>query len=178
MDFAQEQLEQQVFRFEYGESFLKAISLFACEHQNENRHAFKCAWGEWLRCNEMLVSIETQSLQMAGFGGNIIDRMYHSARYYFRKKSCKKTEEETRCDPRKNEELEKKKLKTYNRVDKCVLLVIDSHLSKTDRLKPSIAFQSFIEDDLSSSIVATMDTMDMEALKKTYKNRFYKHHRK
>jgi hypothetical protein len=144
---------------------------FSKIHQYDHRKDFKEAWQLWIEENDDIVSDEVRVLSNTGYDGDILDKMFKSARYYFRKKSTEKKE------PMKR--------RKYCGLSKSVLDAMDNHISSNitnDDYKPSTGFESFcmstrelLKDEVSRLI--TLGFMDsdetQEKLKKTYKNRYF-----
>jgi len=79
-----------IFRFKFSDCFVNELYKFSKIHQYDHRKDFKSAWDTWLEENEELVNEETQRLSRLGYDGDAEDKMFKSARYYFRKKSTEK----------------------------------------------------------------------------------------
>jgi hypothetical protein len=115
--------------------------------------------------------MELRRLKELGYEGDIIDKMFKSCRYYFRKKSTEKKEPTKR--------------RIYVGMQKEMLEAMDDHI-KTNigigNFKPSIGFDEFCKEniDLLKEEVAALcragmtDPVDIKAkIKKTYKNRYF-----
>lgn len=83
-------LAPSIYRFKFTEEFMKDMWIFSKIHQYDHRKDFKEAWVLWLKDNEEIVSQEIVRLQDLRYEGDILDKMFKSARYYFRKKSTEK----------------------------------------------------------------------------------------
>ena len=102
-----------------------------------------------------------------GYTGDIADKMYKSARYYYNNKSTV---------PKSP-----KKRRKYIRLDSTILSLMDDHIGES-RGKPSSLFQIFIEknkDKLASLKVDLLEqgvkNEDFDAkIKKTFKNRHFR----
>jgi hypothetical protein len=118
-----------------------------------------------------LLDIEVRRLTNVGYSGDIIDKMYKSARYYFRKKNPEKKEPKKRCE--------------YISISRDLLILMDDHIKtslKDSEYKPSDGFLDFCKmnkDNLKEeiSILLKQGIKDSEEIKnkikKTYKNRYF-----
>ena len=79
-----------IYRFKFSEDFVEELYKFSKIHQYEERKHFKESWEIWVEENKDLVDYEINRLKKIGYDGDIIDKMYKSARYYFRKKGTEK----------------------------------------------------------------------------------------
>lgn len=77
---------QQVYRHLLATDVTEHVTAFAKLHRFDDRHSFKAAWERWCDTNAQLIRDEQQRLEAIGYTGNVADKMYISARYYFRKK--------------------------------------------------------------------------------------------
>jgi len=179
----------QTFRFNFANSVMEDLTVFSKVHQHDSRIDFKDAWKVWLDQNKVLVENETTRLAEAGFSGNVVDKMFKSVRYYFRKKSMNPSTQPSR--------------KPYEGIHTPILLTmdeqihtqIDNHIldgniegDRISSISPAEAFILFC-DDYQRNIVDAMradlqivngstvsrDTVSTytNRLRKTYKNRFY-----
>ena len=160
-----------IFRFKFTEEFMEDLYKFAKIHQYDHRKDFKEAWNIWTEENEDLVQEETDRLHNLGYDGDILDKMFKSARYYFRKKSPVKVEPKQR--------------RQYISVSHELLEAMDAHIRTNIGLKdyqPKKGFVNFYEAN-NTLILQTFRSFcqqnikDIEfiqtKLKKTYKNRYF-----
>lgn len=160
-----------IFRFKFSDEFITELSQFSKIHQFDDRHAFKDAWNTWVEDNEELVNIETRNLINNGYDGDVLDKMFKSARYYFRKKSTEKKAPVTR--------------RTYINVDKQLLDTMDEHIMDNiddEDYQPKNGFADFCQNNLEllKEVVNQIcqsgikDAREIEdKIKKTYKNRYF-----
>ncbi len=160
-----------IFRFKFREDFMNNLSYFSKIHQYDSRSDFKKYWQEWLKENEELVDSEVRYLENTGYRGDVIDKMFKSARYYFRKKGTEKKEPKER--------------RNYISISKRVLEIMDNHIHsniKDVEFKPSTGFDQFcannvdilrneIQDLRKSGLCESKEIQDK--FKKTYKNRYF-----
>ena len=79
-----------IYRYKFTNEFTEELFKFSKIHQYDHRKDFKEAWEIWMDKNEELIDGEVRRLTNLGYDGDIIDKMFKSARYYFRKKSTEK----------------------------------------------------------------------------------------
>jgi len=160
-----------IFRYKFTEDFMKELYIFSKIHQYDERKDFKDAWKLWSDEKEGILKIETQRLVDLGYKGDILDKMFKSARYYFRKKSTVKVEPKQR--------------RAYISINNDLLGSMDRHITnniyRTD-YQPKSGFIEFCydnEDIIKASIVAICDKgvnnvkLIEDKIKKTYKNRYF-----
>lgn len=164
-------LPSTIFRFKFTENFMEELSDFSKIHQYDHRKDFKEAWVNWTQENEDLVAKEVQRLLMLGYPNEediVDDKMFKSARYYFRKKSAVKAEPKQR--------------RQYIGIDHEILETMDRHITNNihnDDYKPKTAFVMFCKEneDVLKQTIARLSISDAELIqdkiKKTYKNRYF-----
>jgi hypothetical protein len=170
-DNSNKKINAQIFRFKFTEEFMEELYKFSKIHQYDDRKDFKEAWTNWVDENEELIQEETDRLHNLGYDGDILDKMFKSARYYFRKKSPVK--------------VEPKKRRQYISVSHELLEAMDTHIRTNIGLpeyQPKTGFVNFYEAN-NSLILQTFrslcqqDIKDIEfiqtKLKKTYKIRYF-----
>ncbi len=162
-----------IYRFKFTEDFMKDLYQFSKIHQYDERTDFKKAWKIWIEDNQEVIDNETLRLNNLGYPkeGDIMDKMFKSARYYFRKKSTVKKEPAQR--------------RKYISVDRDLLIAMDQHIENNiynDDYQPKTGFISFCKENetiLKESItkIFEQDVKDFELIqdkiKKTYKNRYF-----
>lgn len=160
-----------IYRYKFTDDFTAELFTFSKVHQYDHRKDFKDAWNIWLEDNDDIVNDEIRRLINLGYDGNILDKMFKSARYYFRKKG---TEKKAPVERRQ-----------YIGVQKDLLDAMDNHImSKINRndCKPSESFDDFCKNNITilqeeiSILVKngiTNTTEIHQKIKKTYKNRYF-----
>ena len=155
---------ETIYRFKFSEEFLPNLVEFSTIHQHDKPNDFKDAFDEWKDENRCIITKESIRLENIGYDGDIFDKMYKSARYYFKNKETEKT---------------KKKRRDYIRQDKDFINMIDRHLADIV-LKPSLAFDDFktnnseIYENECTRIGEFLDKKQtLNKIKKTYKNRYF-----
>ena len=84
----------QIFRFKFNQDTINILTYFAKLHQYDSRNDYKEAWKVWYKSNNDILQKEADRITELGYTGNIEDKMYKAARYYFRKKKTYETGEE------------------------------------------------------------------------------------
>jgi len=160
-----------IFRFKFTDDFTRELYKFSKIHQYDHRKDFKEAWNVWIEENKDLVEEESSRLTDLGYEGDILDKMFKSARYYFRKKSSEKKVPKDR--------------RVYVGVQKDLLECMDEHIMRNindKEYKPSTGFLEFCKQNVdtlkeevnnlcNSGITNTLEIK--EKIKKTYKNRYF-----
>ena len=159
-----------IYRFKFTQSFMDELYKFSKIHQYDDRKSFKEAWENWTEEEEELIETEISRLNKLGYEGDILDKMFKSARYYFRKKGTSKPEPKER--------------RKYVGVHKDLLDAMDAHILNGRNLpdyKPSEGFVDFcktntedLKEEIASLLENDMDSSEiMNKIKKTYKNRYF-----
>jgi stress-induced morphogen len=160
-----------IYRYKFTVDFTDELFKFSKIHQYDDRKSFKEAWNIWIEENDDIINQEYKRLKEAGYDGDILDKMFKSARYYFRKKSTEKKEPSKR--------------RIYVGSQKDLLEAMDQHIKSnivSGDFKPSQGFNEFCKehtDILKQSIVLLYsagfkDENEIETkIKKTYKNRYF-----
>ena len=160
-----------IFRYKFSDNFTRDLFVFSKIHQYDPRKEFKEAWKKWIEENEDIVNEETLRLKSLGYDGNVLEKMFKSARYYFRKKGTEKKAPTKRRD--------------YIGVQKNLLEVMDKHIRLgiyNEDYKPSDGFDDFCKKNTDVlkeevSILCKNGLTDpneiKNKIKKTYKNRYF-----
>jgi len=190
-------VELQTNRYTYNPEVVIHLSNFAKIHEYDDRKDFKEAWQKWIDDPEInkIIMDEVTRLQTNGQMGDVLDRMYKSARYYYRKK--KETTPNQQIEPRKEYEgLPRPILKS---IDDHIYAEINNNIILSDKvtgmLRSNIsAANSFtnycrLHSDVIKDLLPKKEVENVtyrannlrdeikvvtDKLKKTYKNRFYK----
>jgi hypothetical protein len=85
----EQELRVQTYRFIFSNEFTEELTRFAKVHQYDERKQFKEAWLTWINEETInpLINEEAKRLRNSGFDGDVLVKMFKSARYYFRNKS-------------------------------------------------------------------------------------------
>jgi len=161
-----------IYRYKFTQEFMDELHKFSKIHQYDDRKTFKEAWNTWIEENSNLIQNELERLTNLNYDGDILDKMFKSARYYFRKKSVKRPEPKDR--------------RQYLSVQKDLLDAMDVHISKKMKesdYKPSDGFADFcnthldlLRDEVTRLVVEhNLNDVSLvkDKIKKTYKNRYF-----
>jgi hypothetical protein len=165
-------LNANIYRYKFTQEVMDELHKFSKIHQYDDRNSFKDAWNVWLEENDELVQDEVERLTNLNYEGDILDKMFKSARYYFKKKGTSKTEPKNR--------------RQYLSVQKDLLDAMDEHILKKKSepdYKPSDGFSDFCNthlDLLKEEVVRLVVEHQIndvnvikDKIKKTYKNRYF-----
>lgn len=164
-----EQIHLQQHHFNYSDNFAEMLANFAALHLEDKSKDFKASWKTWTANHTAEIKTETEKMKGDGYLGDVAEKMYFSARYYYRKKAIR---ERTAAPDISNQEA-KSPRKKYEAIDKSVLVQMNDHIIlqfrlNTDgsKLTPSKAFANYCKKH---------DIKDDDAkLKKTYKNVYWR----
>jgi len=163
-----------IYRYKFSERINELLLTFSKIHQYDDRKTFKEAWEIWSEDNKETLDCEIERLKEINYEGDIINKMFKSARYYFRKKTIEKKEP--------------KKRRNYIGAQKEFLDTMDKHISiniiNNSHFKPSDGFNEFCLEtsnkELLNEEIKRLQTMDIKdvneiknKIKKTYKNRYF-----
>jgi hypothetical protein len=176
-----------IFRYSMSHIMTEEVFAFSKTHQFDDRHQFKESWEKWI-IQEDIRQIFDQEIELMcekGYKGDIITKIFKSARYYYRKRESLEIQPET--SPRKE----------YSRLSKTFLQSIDSFIedqanSQEKKTKKSAApaniFNEYCiqnQDILRMEIASIVSNYNKinnepidayeieEKIKKTFKNREY-----
>ena len=81
-------LKLQTNRYKFSKEIINLLEDFAKHHQYEGSKDYKESWTNWIKEEEIAHELneEQSRLVKEGITGNVIDRLYKSSRYYYRKK--------------------------------------------------------------------------------------------
>ena len=158
--------------FDYSDEFAKSLAEFANAHLEDTSKTFKAAWSLWRTENIDMITNEVRRMESAGYSGSVEDKMYFSARYYYRKKAIRNAQAKT--------DEEKPLRKKYESTDSEILTQMNEHIlsqiyciigkneiqCEIRELTPSKSFLHYC----SQHGVSTEDAR----LKKNYKNLFWR----
>lgn len=162
-----------IFRYKFSENVLAIIGEFTNTHKYDEPAQFREEWDLFVIENKEQLDRERNRLTLLGYNGNVDEKMYKSARYYFKNKSTAQKEH--------------KKRRKYVTIDKAFLADMDKHITEVafvEDLKPAHAYNNFISNDKYSG---KMDNIIQDILEdhyleevviekkicKTYKNRYF-----
>ena len=141
---------EKIYRFKFSNEIVEMLDLFSKLHKYVGQKEYKEKWDEWLIDNKETIDKEVERLLGLGYEGNVKDKMYKSARYYFRKKSDEKKE------PAKRRE--------YKAVDREMIDTMDTHIQRNignDDYSPANGFEDF------SKLYEELVKIEIDNFKKT-----------
>ena len=160
-----------IYRYKFTDNFTEELYRFSKIHEYDDKNDFKDAWKIWTEDNNDIICEEVRRVTNLGYKGDVISKMFKSARYYFRKKTTEKKEPIVR--------------RNYIGIKKEILDSMDKHIQtniiKND-YKPANAFHSYCNENtelLKEEIKRLLklglnDHIDIkDKIKKTYKNRYF-----
>lgn len=162
----EQDVPMNIFRYKLTDPTIETIYRFAKVHQYDSRENFKEAWLKWIDDHSDMVEEETRRLNNLGYHGDVLQKMFKSARYYFRNKSTDKKEPVRR--------------RGYITCSKKILFAIEKHIQECIRsgLKPSDSFEDFCQLNahlIQEELKCFRERCDLtQKLKKTYKNRYFR----
>jgi len=160
--------DKVIFRYKFSQTFMDNLYEFSKIHEHDDRSTYKENWEIWLQENDELVKNEINILQKTGYEGNILNKMFKSSRYYFRKK--------------KTEKKEPKQRRIYVGVSQELLDCMDQYIENFITIKPATSFIDFCKENanLLQEEVSRLckkgykDSHEiLMKVKKTYKNRYF-----
>ena len=171
MDAASEVSNTQVYRFKFTPEIMGMLTQFAKLHRFDDRKTYKEAWEAWTIENQEALEDEERRLRELKYEGDINDKMYKAARYYFRKKTTNKKEPKNR--------------RQYISVSGELLDAMDEHIetnSRKDDYTPASGYDSFCQETVDLLKIEIKNICEdsnisgkelADKIKKTYKNRYF-----
>jgi hypothetical protein len=161
------EMSASIYRYNFSKDFMEELYEFSKIHQYDHRKDFKEAWLKWQDENTDAIEAESRRLVELDYTGDILDKMFKSARYYFRKKNVVKAEPKER--------------KCYVTVEKKMLDAMNRYITEHSDEKPSESFVCFCEnhkdelrEEVSHLLKNKMEKDEIiNKIKKTYKNRYF-----
>tara|TARA_X000000368_G_scaffold338332_1_gene276296 strand:- start:1525 stop:2061 length:537 start_codon:yes stop_codon:yes gene_type:complete len=166
-------MSQTTYRFKFNKELLDSIKEFSKLHSNDNCDDFLDAFHLWKRVNNEIISLEEKRILDLGFNGNIEEKIYKSARYYFKNK--------------KNTTYKlNKQLKTnYIPRNPVFFKMMETYINKNP-IKASLLYKEFINEtdthilsEINTEIVRLKtfelnQTECLQKIKKMFNNAYYK----
>ena len=166
-------IDPTTYRFKFCTELTTALAEFAKEYSSVSRKDFQKAWTNFMDQYKDIVDSEQSRLEQLGYRGCPVDKMYKSARYYFRGKSTARGEKQTATQRKK-----------YTPIDKNLLALISQHIADNvhdSDFSPASGFNDFcalqkkaIETAVQMLLDNGAEGRDIPArIKKAYKNRYF-----
>ena len=167
----------KTYRYKFSKDFLVNLKEFSRIHKFDEPQVFKDSWEEWCKTNKTIIDQESNKLKKDGYQGDVLVKMYKSARYYFKNKT--------------NEKKQAKKRRQYIGLEPDFRDAIDEHIEEIamrQELKPQDGFINFMDNTKYSEIIR-LEKLRLESydftkeeinakFKKTYKNRYFTNQKK
>ena len=162
-----------IYRYKFADNIVQLLTEFGKTHQFDTKKVYKESWNDFINNNNEVLEREVRRLNNLGYQGDCYDKMYKSARYYFRKKSLTKKEP--------------KKRRKYIACDRDVLDAMDDHINNGIKnsgteFKPSEGYDDFVTSHQQIVLEEVSRMIDngfcekqaiIKKIKKTYKNRYF-----
>lgn len=175
--------EKKIYRYKFSTEFVFALMEFARMNIMLNSENFKKSWVCWSKINAEMIALEKQRLVDLGYNKSVEDKMYNSARYYFRSKYKNGYNDDM---VKKGSKQNRRKYIPLNREFlKNIEMHINGLLSNDGNIQPKKAYEDFIKNhknlqdkeyerirDLELEDTLSEDELALK-VKKTYKNKFY-----
>ena len=123
-------MSSHIYRYKFSSEFTNKLLAFIDIHRFDSVPIFKDEWHKWCAGNDELVQRENMRLVELGYTGDIADKMYKIARYYYKNKPT------VTKSP--------KKRRKYVRLRGDILALMDEHVGGNCE-KPSVSCQLFME---------------------------------
>jgi hypothetical protein len=180
------QIKLKTYRYTYSNEFIKELEYFSKIHKYDDRKTFKEEWNKWINEENIkhLIEMEKQQFINNSYEGDIMDKIFKSARYYFRKK--KENVKEEKRETNEKEEftgLSKKMIQLMNDHINMIIIKNIDQTKNISKINPSKAYTDFCNThviEITDEIFILKDKILLRAeeinlkFKKSYKNKFYK----
>ena len=161
------------YRFKFSKGFLEILKEFTRIHKFDDAKVFKEKFEEWKEENIEVINRETSYMINMGYEGDVVNKMYKSARYYFKNKSTEKTK------PKKRRQYIGIDVTLKDKMDE----FIQEKINKKEVCKPAEAYTEFVEMEENTLLLSTEkqrligfgleDEAVTKKFKKTFKNRYF-----
>ena len=164
----------KTFHFNMLPETIEAIDYFATLHKHDERKTFKEEWEKWIQIPDIaaLIEIEIARLKKEGYFGNVLEKLFHSARYYYRKKP----QVDVADPPKKRKKYESIGTDILEKMDEHILKLVKENIVDVMRIEDKTLLYSNISP--CNAFLLFLKTIEIEdemipKYKKTYKNRFF-----
>ena len=180
----QQNITLKTYRYVFSSEITEQLSVFAKVHQYDHRKDFKEEWEKWIKEEniEPLINDEIKRIKNLGFEGDPMEKMFKSARYYYRNKTNQQNAKQE----------ETKQRKQYETISRDIQQKMDEHINHQIRtnaengiskISPAESFDDYIQQNKSdildelrntNTIITKSECQNLiNKYKKSYKNRFY-----
>jgi hypothetical protein len=159
-----------IYRYNLSPEIVSKILYFSKLHEFEERKDYVENWKLWCEENTLEIQEEEQRLLDLGYTGDVLNKMFKSSRYYFRKKTLIKVEPKQRGQY----------IYLYNDLLEKMDEYIMNNISFS--IKPQDMYIQFCELNsqlIQESIVELIEKNNFQRedidfkIKKTFKNRYF-----
>jgi len=159
-------IEIPTFHYSNSESCVKIIAEFSAKHREDKNRDFKAAWKLWVQTPgvQILFSEESNRLKESGYTGDVMEKLYFSARYYYRKKAISS---ETPAAAPVKEKTRKPNESTDSNILEQMNQDILAQMRLNNKIRPADAFEKY------KQTAPDFDEDNEAKFKKIYKNRFF-----
>lgn len=181
-------MDYKKYRFDFTEKVKLMLADFANMNKNATRKEFKEAWSNWLSHTTIksLLDSEQTRMKSEGFEGDVLDKMFKSARYYHKKRDTVENPVQNNIGGKHQNRFSREfliEMDEYIRVQIADMKnVIYKDGKSVNTLSQLNAYNRYCETNkhqiLSEFILIKKERGELSPemankLKKTYKNRFY-----
>ena len=171
--------KKPIFRFKFSDSLLEKITTFSQTNKESCSKMFRHNFDNFMIENREMVNKEKEKYDQYGYKGDIEEKIYRSARYYFKNKETKNTISNNSI------KTEKQKRRNYIKRDEVFIEAVHEHavVCVRNNVKPSVAFSEFIEHTNYKNLylkeyrrvntILEDDKATLAKIKKTYKNIYF-----
>lgn len=145
------------YSFRFSPQFTALLSEFGASSAGLALRDFRAAWERFAQENSDLVGAEADGLARLGFQGDVLRKMFLSARHYHGRPEKKRGQAPRRVDA------------TWERYDSDLYKAMRAHVESHLKERPKRAYELFIGKGGYD---------DTERLKRAYKNMYYRAKRK
>ena len=138
------QIKLKTHSFGFSKNFTEELTEFSKQHHLEDRFEFKQSWATWITRQDIHDKIESEIVRLKedkdfkGTNADVYEKMFTSARYYYRKKIAKQksmekkegNNEKKEENEEKKEENEEKKEEKLGHLTKCLTNAMDKHIKE------------------------------------------------
>ena len=164
----------KTYRYKFSKGFLEDLKEFTRIHKFDEAKVFKEHFDEWKDENKEIINREMNYMRNMGYEGDVITKMYKSARYYFKNKS------NVKAKPKKRRQYIGIDVLLKDKMDEFIQEKIDGN---NETPKPADAYTEFIENEKNNIMLTTekkrlisfgLNENDVDnKFKKTFKNRYF-----
>ena len=172
------------FRYDFSSEVGDLLAKFSDDHETEKYKIFQSSWNSWINTDEVreILTKECNHLQKEGYIGDVWDKMYKSARYYYKKRGqINKEDKNTRTERSPKIKFSANYLKQVN---ESILSQLNKNITDNNiiNLSNTEAFNEFCKSNKTEIVEELRLVKDqhgeipkdiIKKMKKVFKNHFY-----